>query len=437
MCHFITPMNSNREKIKKLLDYVMRLVVVYSFERAKIKHEYSEDCAFFEEVDRIIVERTNAYYLGGIEERANDWVKLGFINEYEKEQKIQECINKFRQYYWNYYQFGFLPTDGLFFKEFKIKPEVIHYQFQDIHRVLVEQFGEIELGWRTAFRRSYNIYTLIFENNFDEVFFKYHQLDQALKNPPEEFNFLNEFLGLIKLLPYYSPYFIPSITELESYKNSIQDKRHFSARYSPVVKDQTYSTDYLDLNHKPIALIDSILQFIFQHTQHLIHWHHFGEDMNEEMSEEECQQKIRLSENEDCEQLEQIAKILEAMFSALPRDQQLVYSFAKKKNSTKSAMTSLMFHNFKLKSAKKQSTVIDEKAKKIRSADDEAHELYVEFFEYLADEFCKRGLPVDVSKKGKIDTFKLAFKRSNEALIKGASFRVNYLNHMKKFIVSE
>lgn len=430
-------MNSNREKIEKLFDYVMRLVVVYSFERAKIKHEYSEDCMFFEEVDRIIVERTNKFYLGGIEERANDWVKSGFINEYEKEQKIQECINKFRQYYWNYYQFGFLPNDGLFFKEFKIKPEIINYQFQDIHELLVNQFGNIELGRRTAFRRSYNIYTLIFENNFDEIFFKYHQLDQALKNPPKEFNFLNEFMRLVELLPYYSPYFIPSITELESYKNLIQDKRHFSARYSPVVKDQTYATAYLDLNHKPIALIDSILQFIFQHTQHLIRWHHFGENMNEEMSDEERQQKIRLSENEDCEQLEQIAKILEAMFSTLPRDQKLVYSFAKKKNSTKSAMTSLMFYNFNLNFFKHSNPAEDVKSKKIRSADEDAHELYVEFFEHLEDEFCRRGLPVEVNKKGKIDTFKLAFKHSNEALIKGASFRVNYLNHMKKFIVSK
>ncbi|MCH7310567.1 hypothetical protein [Acinetobacter sp. ANC 4805] len=430
-------MSSNREKIKKLFDYVMRLVVMYSFVREKIKHECSDDCEFFQEVDRIIVERTNKYYLSNIEEKANDWVKSGYINEYEKEQKIQECINKFRQYYWNYYQFNFLPNDGLFFEELKIKPELIGHQFKDIHRILVNQFGEIELGRRSAFRRSYNIYSLIFENNFDEIFFKYHQLDQALKNPPKEFNFLNEFIGLIELLPYYSPYFIPSITELESYKNSVQEKRHFSARYSPVVKGQTYETAYLDLNHKPIALIDSILQFIFQHTQHLIKWHYFGENIDHEMNDEERQQRIRLRENEDCEQLEQIAKILEAMFSALPRNQKLVYSFAKKKNSTKSAMTSLMFHNFKLNFDNHSMTAEDETSKKIKSSDASAHDLYVDFFKYLEREFCRRGLPVGTNKEGKIDTFKMVFKRSDEVLINGASFRVNYINHMKKFIVSE
>lgn len=230
---------------------------------------------------------------------------------------------------------------------------------------------------------------------------------------------------------------MPSITDLESYQTLTKNKKHFSARYTPSIKEQSYDTSYLDLNHKPIALIDSILQFIFQHTQHLVNWHYFRDNRNEELSDEQRLKLMRDREDKECKQLDQVAKILEAMFSALPNDQKILYSFAKKKNSTKSVMTSLMFHNFKSNYLKsKQENIVDNVSSNAKSDDELAHELYVEFFKYLRSGFSQIGIQTTALTDGKIDKFMLTRDHGKVVIVKGSSFRINYINHMKKFINS-
>ena len=432
-------MSSNREKVKKMFDYSMRLVVIYAFERARIKANHADDLAYFQQVDQIITERLKRFYLIATEGVIQDMAKAGDIQESDINKIIQECMDKFKQYYWNFYQFGLLPGENSFFKKFDLNSEMIRHHFKDINRYLKHEVkgGDIELSKRMRFIKSYNIFTLIFKNNFDQIFFKYHEIDQAFQNQTEDFFFLNEFVGLINLLPYYSPYYVPSITDLESYQTLTKNKKHFSARYTPSIKEQSYDTSYLDLNHKPIALIDSILQFIFQHTQHLVNWHYFRDNRNEELSDEQRLKLMRDREDKECKQLDQVAKILEAMFSALPNDQKILYSFAKKKNSTKSVMTSLMFHNFKSNYLEsKQENIVDNVSSNAKSDDELAHELYVEFFKYLRSGFSQIGIQTTAFTDGKIDKFMLTRDHGKVVIVKGSSFRINYINHMKKFINS-
>lgn len=419
----------------------MRLVIVYAFERIKIQQGHPADCAFFEEVDQIVVERMKQFYLKVAEGRIHDWVALGYIKEHEQEQRLQECMDQFRRYFWNFYQFGFLPNHAGFFEEFSYSTGNILHNFNDIYEELKRRFSQAELNQHAEFGKRYNIYTLIFENTFSEIFFKYHEIDQALKNKPESLNFLNEFSCLIQLLPYYSPYFVQTITELESYNNSTQEKKHFSARYSPlIVKGQTYAitenkiyaTTFLDLNHRPIALVDSILQFIFQHTQHLIRWHQFQDELHQEMTEAERSQKIQLSEQEECEQLDQIAKILEAMFFTLPKEQKKIFDSAKNFEKTQSKMLSLMFFNFKSNYLKKLNEVKSDESPKKGLSSREANKLYRAFFEYLESEFTQRSIQTESSLKGRIDTWWLALGKDNKTIFKGSCFRANFNNHKEK-----
>lgn len=42
-------MNKNRNGVQKMFDLMMRVVVVYSFERERIRQIYADDCAWYEE----------------------------------------------------------------------------------------------------------------------------------------------------------------------------------------------------------------------------------------------------------------------------------------------------------------------------------------------------------------------------------------------------
>lgn len=165
-------MSSNREKVKKMFDYSMRLVVIYAFERARIKANHADDLAYFQQVDQIITERLKRFYLIATEGVIQDMAKAGDIQESDINKIIQECMDKFKQYYWNFYQFGLLPGENSFFKKFGLDSVMIRHHFKDINRYLKHEVkgGDIELSKRMRFIKSYNIFTLIFKNNFDQIF---------------------------------------------------------------------------------------------------------------------------------------------------------------------------------------------------------------------------------------------------------------------------
>jgi len=437
-------MKQNRDNVKKMFDLMMRVVVVYSFERLRIRQIYNDDCLWYEEKNLEI-------------ESAADRFLSSFPPNINTEKVYVDTENfgkKFRQelvrYFWNFHQYGIKPHNPEIFESLGYQQEQIHHWISNTHAGFFP-----EIRWRTAnprcFEDDYNIYSFLVPDQFEQIFFKYYKILKLLEassdaNAPAkaEEGFLAALNNLIHLIPYYSPYSMQAFTDLESYRGESFGKKIFTVcrlrRLVNVEMTQldpvTQSVTYLSLEHQPIALIDTILQFLLKHLHHLVHWHFFSYEMIESDSQERIQQKILKGEDEDFKQLEQVASLLEAMFTALPKKQKTIYDFVEKKESTKTVMHSLMLFYFEDQFIKR------EQIKPIEVSDSEnvaepklsrkdKGRLNKEFFEFLEAGFENSGIKTKSKMDGRFDTWTLKLAFSEEVEISGASIRSNAINHRK------
>jgi hypothetical protein len=88
-------------------------------------------------------------------------------------------------------------------------------------------------------------------------------------------------------------------------------------------------------------LTDTLLQFLFQYLNELYFYNFF-----------KPQQYLDIEPNTDSmkeyelQQLDELYKVMQALFSALPQEQAYVYRYVKKQKSIQAVLNSLLFYNF-------------------------------------------------------------------------------------------
>lgn len=429
-------MNKNRNGVQKMFDLMMRVVVVYSFERERIRQIYADDCAWYEEKNREIEVAADSFLSSNPPKIDPEKVYIDTEN-FMKEFK-QELV----RYFWNFHQYGIKPHNPEIFASLGYQQQQIHHWIATTHTGF---FSEIRYGVINprCFEDHYNIYSFLVPDQFEQIFFKYYEILKLLRAPSKaEEGFLTKLKDLIHLIPYYSPYSMQAFTELESYRGESFGKKLFTVcklrRLYNVEMTQldpvTDTVTYLSLDHQPITLIDTILQFLLKHLHHLIRWHFFGYEMTELHSQGRSQRNIERGEQEDFEQLDQVTSLLEAMFTALPKNQKTIYDFVEKKKSTETIMHSLIFFYFEAKYIKEHKIQLVEVSKsgnlagpKFSRADKKRFNKA--FFKFLEKGFEKVEINVKSKTEGKFDTWCLTLDLFTEVVITGTSIRSNAINH--------
>ncbi|MDM1020416.1 hypothetical protein QSV37_08890 [Acinetobacter sp. VNK23] len=345
-----------------------------------------------------------------------------------------DFFNKFsktlERYFWNYYQYGFVPTNPAMFKALGFSQERLKEWLSDFTLAQKEQLNGESFTEKRSFEWQYNIYALLSDDQFYDIFFTYHSVTYSLNKKESEQVFLEKFHALLRKIPYYSPYLIKAVTDLDSFMAGNQGKISHSTTYTLNYSLLSHEIDivYTPLNHVPIHLLDTLLQFIFQHIQHIGGWNAEGRN-----------QPTQTYLQNELEQLEQAGKILVSLFSTLPKQQQQIYKLVtnKKGESKKTVLWSLVFYNFKTDFIRSiQSSLIggevNSDSEKKELSDAQARKLYESFFDFLESGFKEHNVKIKSKRIGKTDNWELINSQNNEVIISGGPLRSNYRNHMEK-----
>ncbi|OTG92182.1 hypothetical protein B9T34_02285 [Acinetobacter sp. ANC 3813] len=428
-------MNPNSKKIEKMFDLMMKIVVVYSFERVKIRQIYAEECAWYEEKN-LDIEVAADRFLSSHPPRINiEKISIDTMN-FEKEFK-QQLV----QYFWNYHQYGSKPNNIDVFESLGYKQDQIHDWIVNTHIGFYPDARLRALN-PAGFVERYNIYSFLVPDQFEQIFFKYYKILKLLEDSKEPL--LTNLMSLLSLIPYYSPYSMQAFTELENYRSQHLNKKHFSVFHNwflygvqaPQCNPIADTVSYLSLEHEPIALIDTILQFLLKHLHHLIRWHFFNYEMTELHSEKRIQENVQKGELRDLEQLDQVTRLAEAMFTALPKNQKTIYDFVEKKKSIETIMHSLMLFYFEAKYIKEHKIQLVEVSNSENLAEpkfsrSDKKKFNKAFFKFLEKGFEKVEINVKSKTEGKFDTWHLTSDLFTEGKISGGSIRSNAINHRK------
>lgn len=423
------------EVTKKIFEILMRIVVVYSFERVRIRQTYIEDCLWYE-AKNFEIESAADSFLSSCPPKI-DTDKL----HVDTENFLMEFKQELVRYFWNFHQYGIKPHNPEIFESLGYQQQQIHQWITKIHIDFVPEIRP-RVQNSKCFEDHYNIYSFLVPDQFEQIFFKYYEILKLFEDPSiTEDKCLIALKCLIRLIPYFSPFSMQSFTELESYSGEQFGKKLFTVcklrrlfnvemtQFDPV----TQSVTYLSLEHQPITLIDTILQFLFKHLHHLVHWHFLKYQMTGLHSAERIHQIIQNGGGEKLEQFEQVASLLEAMFTALPKNQKTIYDVVKNGKSTASIMNSLMLFDFEVRFIKQQKIKLKQglqdnvvvapkflRKDKIKFND--------EFFTYLIAGFGNIGLLKSYKKSGKFDTWRLELHLKEQLSINGELILINSIN---------
>lgn len=419
--YYTLKMTAKIEHLQPMLDHLIHLVAIYSFERIKIVNKYPKLMESYRKVNQDIVDVQIKKFFDLCHAEKAGCYENDFFNKFNK---------TLERYFWNYYQYGFVPTNPAMFKALGFSQERLKEWLSDFTLAQEEQLNGESFTERRSFEWQYNIYALLSDDQFYDIFFTYHSVTYSLNKKESEQVFLEKFHALLRKIPYYSPYLIKAITDLDSFMAGNQEKISHSTTHTLNYSLLSHEIDivYTPLNHVPIHLLDTLLQFIFQHIQHIGGWNAEGRN-----------QPTQTYLQNELEQLEQAGKILVSLFSTLPKQQQQIYKLIKnqKGESKKTVLLSLVFYNFKADFIRSiQSSLIAGEAhlesEKKELSDAQARKLYESFFDFLESGFNEHKIDAKSKRIGKSDKWELKIKLPHDAIIKGASLRINFRNHMKK-----
>lgn len=107
------------EQYKKLFDLIMRLVVVYSVEKIRIRNKFDDDVFdWYQQMDHAI--------LNSADRQVWWWYGQKFDHPLANSDLRDRVVYELRRYFWNYYQFGFEPNNLGLFNHLRIeKQEVV------------------------------------------------------------------------------------------------------------------------------------------------------------------------------------------------------------------------------------------------------------------------------------------------------------------------
>lgn len=414
-------MTTKIESLRSMLDHLIHLVAIYSFERIRIVNKHSKLMESYRRVNQNIVEEQIKRFFDSCHANEAGCYENEIFNKFNK--TLERC-------FWNYYQYGFIPKNPAMFRELGFSQEILTEWLSDFILNQEEQLNGEPFDERRAFEWQYNIYALLSDDQFYDIFFTYHAVNLSLHTEKSEKIFLEKFHDLLRKIPYHSPYLIKTITELDSFMAGNQGKISHSTTHTLNYSLLSNEIDsmYTPLNHVPIHLLDTSIQFIFQHIQHIGAWN--AEGRNEPT--------LAYVQNE-LAQLEQAGKILVSLFSTLPKPQQQIYKLIKnqKGESKKTVLWSLIFYNFKTDFIRRmQSSLVPDEtlsgSKKRELSDLQSQKLYKSFFDFLEAGFKEHNVKVKSNRKGKSSNWELINSQNGEVIINGDQLRSNYRNHMNK-----
>lgn len=397
----------------------MRLVVVYSVEKIRIRNRFDDDVFdWYQQIDHEI--------LNSAERQVWLWYGQKLDHPLANSDLRDRVVYELRRYFWNYYQFGFEPNNTGLFNHLRIEKHEVVAWLKDCmsrrkSRILERSDRCIE------FERKYNICSFLYEDQLDEFYFTYLKIESDIGGSMSEKALLDNIIKLIRIIPYYSPYAI-SVTELESFTSGTNEKQHFSVNYSRESLPANGAVKFLPLDRGVMKLIDVMFQFIFQHIHHQINLYYFGLEHDPLF-----QNELRVASeqvSDDVYELAQTVKILESMYGAISKSKKTIYTPAEKKVSLKVTLHNLVFYNFKYRFHRDKKKKINEGLTRA-----EMKELNVNFFDWIPEQLKKRGVSSSLRRLDpKADEWKIVVrdKERERLLFKGSMLRKNFASFIKE-----
>mgnify|MGYP001598057045 FL=1 len=395
-----------------LLELMGRIVVIYSVEKIKIINKNIELYEWFACVNEYDV---LPIIQGFCKERIKG-ERLTCDDHIEKIQCEDALHLELIQGFWYYFQHGLHLANPVLLQENGLS-------LIDMDELFKELYLQVKLAWADKpdmywdFERKYNIGALLSENHINSFFFTYYELSYELRNADSlSRRTLEKILKFINQIPYYSPHFTATHTSFEAFEDRNKQKSYFSTL--------RIATDFQQ-GH----LTDTLLQFLFQYLNELYFYNFF-----------KPQQYLDIEPNTDSmkeyelQQLDELYKVMQALFSALPQEQAYVYRYVKKQKSIQAVLNSLLFYNFLENNKRVKDGIVELKDDVLSSKGGNSQELYRHFFQFLKDEFELKGFKVDSDTTGKtIDKWKIILNSGAVDCIEitGAKVRANFFTHSK------
>ena len=398
--------------VMSLLELMGRIVVIYSVEKIKIINKNNELYEWFACVNKYdVLPRIRSFCKERIKGEG-----LTCDDEIEKIQCEEVLYLELIQGFWYYFQHGLHLANPVSLQEKGLS-------LIDMDELFKELYLQVKLAWADKpdiywdFERKYNIGALLSTNQINSFFFTYYELSYELRNADSlSISTLEKILKFVNQIPYYSPHFTATHTSFECLEDRNKQKKYFSTL--------RISTDFQQ-GH----LTDTLLQFLFQYLNDL-YFYHFFKSQNDLDSESNTDSMKEY----EIQQLDELYKVMQALFSVLPQEQAYVYRYIKKQKSIQAVLNSLLFYNFLEKNKQIKDGIIELKDDVLSSKGENSQELYRHFFQFLKDEFELKGFKVDCNTTGKtIDKWKIIINsRTADCIeITGAKVRANFFTHSK------
>lgn len=102
------------EQYKKLFDLIMRLVVVYSVEKIRIRNKFDDEIFDW-------YQQTDHQILNSADRQVRLWYGQKLDHPLANSDLRDRVVYELGRYFWNYYQFGFEPNNTGLFNHLRIE----------------------------------------------------------------------------------------------------------------------------------------------------------------------------------------------------------------------------------------------------------------------------------------------------------------------------
>lgn len=438
--------------LEKVLNTLFQVVAVYACDRLKVQKKYYEVYWWFERRNKILEEEVRVF----LKKRELE-ISIANINETPQLQNSlaideYDAVYKVTQYYWDSYQYHNTNYINDILEKLKLKEEDLIFFFNKLSPHIKSK-SKLDFVDITGFIEKYTLSAFVEKDRLIKTLFKYFQIIYELKYENislSKMSLQQNFLDLIKIIPYQSITSRSSIVSEDNYETEMGDRQ--------------YAQLLTPFDFREGALVDSIVNFIFQHLCDLFKfektqnqpcvfnlWRYHKAAFCSQTEQNSAPsfnsaKNYSIDKNEHYVRLNECVNIIKNLLAALPTEQSRIFESCKNTTTMESLLLSIIYANFiqkyDLEDAKKNpeydlkevySWPLKHNSVKLRA-----------FFKYLEKEFNDLGFQTELLIHNNADECLLTLKGESEGRAKiltslsgkpinGNNVRSRFRNHENFF----